>query len=46
MLIVGAGSGLKQALVNGGTGAAIAKIALAAGISPGAFCKKCSATLP
>jgi GntP family gluconate:H+ symporter len=33
MLIVGAGGGFKQALVDGGTGAAIAKIALAAGLS-------------
>jgi GntP family gluconate:H+ symporter len=33
MLIVGAGGGFKQALVDGGTGDAIAKIALAAGVS-------------
>jgi GntP family gluconate:H+ symporter len=33
MLIVGAGGGFKQSLVDGGTGAAIAKIALAAGLS-------------
>jgi GntP family gluconate:H+ symporter len=33
MLIVGAGGGFKQALVDGGTGAAIAKVALAAGLS-------------
>jgi gluconate:H+ symporter, GntP family len=33
MLIVGAGGGFKQALVDGGTGVAIAKIALAAGLS-------------
>jgi GntP family gluconate:H+ symporter len=33
MLIVGAGGGFKQCLVDGGTGAAIAKIALAAGLS-------------
>jgi gluconate:H+ symporter, GntP family len=33
MLIVGAGGGFKQALVDGGTGAAIARIALAAGLS-------------
>jgi GntP family gluconate:H+ symporter len=33
MLIVGAGGGFKQALVDGGTGGAIAKIALAAGLS-------------
>lgn len=33
MLIVGAGGGFKQALVDGGTGAAIAKIALAVGLS-------------
>ena len=33
MLIVGAGGGFKQALVDGGTGTAIAKIALAAGLS-------------
>jgi GntP family gluconate:H+ symporter len=33
MLIVGAGGGFKQALVDGGTGMAIAKIALAAGLS-------------
>lgn len=33
MLIVGAGGGFKQALVDGGTGNAIAKIALAAGLS-------------
>jgi GntP family gluconate:H+ symporter len=33
MLIVGAGGGFKQALVDGGTGSAIAKIALAAGLS-------------
>src|SRR5262249_1862287 len=33
MLIVGAGGGFKQALVDGGTGAAIAKIALATGMS-------------
>ena len=33
MLIVGAGGGFKQALVDGGTGIAIAKIALAAGLS-------------
>jgi len=33
MLIVGAGGGFKQALVDGGTGLAIAKIALAAGLS-------------
>jgi GntP family gluconate:H+ symporter len=33
MLIVGAGGGFKQALVDGGTGAAIAKLALAAGLS-------------
>ncbi|OZI19760.1 gluconate transporter [Bordetella genomosp. 9] len=33
MLIVGAGGGFKQALVDGGTGAAIAKIALATGLS-------------
>ncbi|HEX7688476.1 MAG TPA: gluconate:H+ symporter [Burkholderiaceae bacterium] len=32
MLIVGAGGGFKQALVDGGAGAAIAKLALAAGI--------------
>jgi gluconate:H+ symporter, GntP family len=34
MLIVGAGGGFKQALVDGGTGIAIAKIALATGLSP------------
>lgn len=34
MLIVGAGGGFKQALVDGGTGLAIAKIALATGLSP------------
>ena len=34
MLIVGAGGGFKQALVDGGTGVAIAKIALATGLSP------------
>jgi gluconate:H+ symporter, GntP family len=33
MLIVGAGGGFKQALVDGGTGLAIAKIAIAAGLS-------------
>ena len=33
MLIVGAGGGFKQALVDGGTGTAIAKLALAAGLS-------------
>jgi gluconate:H+ symporter, GntP family len=33
MLIVGAGGGFKQALVDGGTAGAIAKIALAAGLS-------------
>jgi GntP family gluconate:H+ symporter len=33
MLIVGAGGGFKQALVDGGTGLAIAKIALATGLS-------------
>ena len=33
MLIVGAGGGFKQTLVDGGTGNAIAKIALAAGLS-------------
>lgn len=33
MLIVGAGGGFKQALVDGGTGVAIAKIALALGLS-------------
>ncbi|RYF34970.1 MAG: gluconate transporter [Comamonadaceae bacterium] len=33
MLIVGAGGGFKQALVDGGTGIAIAKIALATGLS-------------
>ncbi len=33
MLIVGAGGGFKQSLVDGGTGIAIAKIALAAGLS-------------
>jgi len=33
MLIVGAGGGFKQSLVDGGTGAAIAKVALAAGLS-------------
>jgi GntP family gluconate:H+ symporter len=33
MLIVGAGGGFKQALVDGGTGVAIAKVALAAGLS-------------
>jgi GntP family gluconate:H+ symporter len=33
MLIVGAGGGFKQALVDGGTGLAIAKIAQAAGLS-------------
>ncbi len=33
MLIVGAGGGFKQELVDGGTGLAIAKIALAAGLS-------------
>jgi GntP family gluconate:H+ symporter len=33
MLIVGAGGGFKQSLVDGGTGVAIAKIALAAGLS-------------
>jgi GntP family gluconate:H+ symporter len=33
MLIVGAGGGFKQALVDGGTGVAIAKIALATGLS-------------
>ncbi len=33
MLIVGAGGGFKQALVDGGTGIAIAKIALASGVS-------------
>lgn len=33
MLIVGAGGGFKQALVDGGTGTAIAKIALAVGLS-------------
>jgi len=33
MLIVGAGGGFKQALVDGGTGIAIAKVALAAGLS-------------
>jgi GntP family gluconate:H+ symporter len=33
MLIVGAGGGFKQALVDGGTGIAIAKIAFAAGLS-------------
>ncbi len=33
MLIVGAGGGFKQALVDGGTGAAIAKIALVTGLS-------------
>ncbi len=33
MLIVGAGGGFKQSLVDGGTGSAIAKIALAAGLS-------------
>jgi gluconate:H+ symporter, GntP family len=33
MLIVGAGGGFKQALVDGGTGVAIAKLALAAGLS-------------
>jgi GntP family gluconate:H+ symporter len=33
MLIVGAGGGFKQSLVDGGTGTAIAKIALAAGLS-------------
>jgi GntP family gluconate:H+ symporter len=33
MLIVGAGGGFKQALVDGGTGGAIAKLALAAGLS-------------
>jgi len=33
MLIVGAGGGFKQSLVDGGTGAAIAKIALATGLS-------------
>ena len=33
MLIVGAGGGFKQSLVDGGTGAAIARIALAAGLS-------------
>ncbi len=33
MLIVGAGGGFKQALVDGGTGLAIAKLALAAGLS-------------
>jgi GntP family gluconate:H+ symporter len=33
MLIVGAGGGFKQSLVDGGTGMAIAKIALAAGLS-------------
>jgi GntP family gluconate:H+ symporter len=33
MLIVGAGGGFKQSLVDGGTGAAIAKLALAAGLS-------------
>ena len=33
MLIVGAGGGFKQTLVDGGTGVAIAKIALAVGVS-------------
>jgi len=33
MLIVGAGGGFKQALVDGGTGLAIAKLAQAAGVS-------------
>ena len=33
MLIVGAGGGFKQALVDGGTGTAIAKIAFATGLS-------------
>ena len=33
MLIVGAGGGFKQVLVDGGTGTAIAKVALAAGLS-------------
>jgi GntP family gluconate:H+ symporter len=33
MLIVGAGGGFKQTLVDGGTGVAIAKIALAVGLS-------------
>jgi GntP family gluconate:H+ symporter len=33
MLIVGAGGGLKQVLVDGGTGTAIAKIAIAANLS-------------
>jgi GntP family gluconate:H+ symporter len=33
MLIVGAGGGFKQTLVDGGTGAAIAKIALTTGLS-------------
>ncbi|MEC5170932.1 GntT/GntP/DsdX family permease [Glaciihabitans sp. GrIS 2.15] len=33
MLIVGAGGGFKQVLVDGGTGVAIAKVALAAGLS-------------
>ena len=33
MLIVGAGGGFKQVLVDGGTGTAIAKIALATGVS-------------
>jgi len=33
MLIVGAGGGFKQALVDGGTGVAIAKLAVAAGLS-------------
>jgi GntP family gluconate:H+ symporter len=34
MLIVGAGGGFKQVLVDGGTGVAIAKVALAAGLTP------------
>jgi GntP family gluconate:H+ symporter len=33
LLIVGAGGGFKQVLVDGGTGIAIAKVALAAGLS-------------
>ena len=33
LLIVGAGGGFKQVLVDGGTGIAIAKVALAAGVS-------------
>ncbi|HEY4887619.1 MAG TPA: gluconate:H+ symporter [Candidatus Dormibacteraeota bacterium] len=33
LLIVGAGGGFKQVLVDGGTGVAIAKVALAAGLS-------------